>query len=192
MLKFDVQMQLEGAREAREKWGQARVAFHQNYNKVVLRLIHEAVANYMSDRDVAEALGISVSRVRQLMTGLGMDGTMRKSKRLLAEHAAKALAENADLLGVHPSEVDLMSPLAYLPMGEEMRQQITDKTTAGVTELPDEDAEFYAEHYADWNVHRLNLVVTVPTKGNEADALELIKEILDAESFDIRVSGNPR
>jgi hypothetical protein len=59
-------------------------------------------------------------------------------KTLLAKTAAEALATNSALLGIAPHEMDLTSPLAYLPMGTEMRQAITDKTVSAVTELPDE------------------------------------------------------
>jgi hypothetical protein len=137
MLKFDVQVQLEGVAEARAEWKKAFNTFNQNMNKVMARLLHEAAVNRMSVEEVAKHSGIRVSEIRKKMRNAGLDP--RNGKMLLAKQAAEALATNAALLGVHPSEVDLMSPLAYLPAGEELQRKITDASTSGVTELPDSE-----------------------------------------------------
>jgi hypothetical protein len=90
----------------------------------------------MSVEEVAKHSGIRVSEIRKKMRNAGLDP--RNGKMLLVKQAAEALATNAALLGVHPSEVDLMSPLAYLPAGEELQRKITDASTSGVTELDDD------------------------------------------------------
>ena len=46
---------------------------------------------------------------------------------------------------------------------------------------------FYAEHYSDWTVHALSLVVYVPSTQSRGEALALVQEILDEAAFDIRV-----
>lgn len=52
----------------------------------------------------------------------------------------------------------------------------------------EEDAAFYEEHYSDWTVHELPLMVSVPTEDADRDqALALVREILDEAAFDIRV-----
>lgn len=60
---------------------------------------------------------------------------------------------------------------------------------------PDADAgkaehvAFYEEHYSDWTVHALPLMVYVPTKdSNRDEAAKLVREILHEAAFDIRVS----
>lgn len=58
-----------------------------------------------------------------------------------------------------------------------------------MTEMPVEDREFYRKHYSDWTVHALPLVIYIPTTHNDrAEALALVREILDEAAFDIRVS----
>lgn len=141
MQKYDVQMALERLREARDVWRAAKRVFETNTDKVLNRLILEGAANYMSVEEVARYSGFTPLTIRRLMTRLGMNAEMRKSKRLLAKTAAEALASNADLLGIAPHEMDLMSPLAYLPMGSELRQQITDQTVSKVTEFPETEDE---------------------------------------------------
>lgn len=135
MQKFDVQIALEGVREARSKWNTAVRQFNADADKVMTRLLHEAAANYMSSEQVAKHSGLSPKRVRSLMRLAGLNPS--RGKNLLAKHAAEALATNSELLGIAPHEMDLTSPLAYLPMGSELRQALTDKTVSKVTELDD-------------------------------------------------------
>jgi hypothetical protein len=134
MQKFDVQIALEGVAEARTKWLAAKAKFDSDVEYILLRLIREAAHNYMSAEEFAKYSGLSVKRVRVLMRAAGLDPKM--GKRLLSKKAAEALAENSALLGIEPHQMDLMSPLAYLPMGEEMRRALQDKTVSQVTELP--------------------------------------------------------
>lgn len=136
MKQYDVQIALEGLREAREKWGRARTEFFSGYDYVLSRLIYEAARNYMGVAQIATALGVGQKTVRTKMRSLGLDP--RAGKRTLNAGAAEALAENSALLGIEPHEMDLTSPLAYLPMGEQLRKELRDKTTSQVTELPDD------------------------------------------------------
>jgi hypothetical protein len=118
--KFDVQIALEGIAEAKTKWTRAFADFNAGVETAMTRLIHEAAANFMSAEEVAKHSGLTVKRVRILMRAAGLDP--KHGKRLLSKNAATALAENAALLGIQPHEMDLTSPLAYLPMGSEMRE----------------------------------------------------------------------
>lgn len=136
MRKFDVQIALEGVSDARGKWFFAHHKFLSDVDYVMTRLIHEAAANMMSVDDVAVASSLTSTKVRELMRKSGLDP--RSGKRLLAKAAAEALAENAELMGIEPHEMDLTSPLAYLPMGSELKQQLIDARVHRVTELPDE------------------------------------------------------
>ena len=56
------------------------------------------------------------------------------------------------------------------------------------SEAADGDAAFYGQHYSDWTVHELPLMVYVPLNDADSDAaLALVREILDEAAFDIRV-----
>lgn len=134
MRKFDVQIALEGVREAREKWFFAQQRFNTDVDFVMTRLLHEAARNFMSVDEVARMSALTPKRVRELMRRAGLDP--KSGKRLLAKQAAEALAKNSELLGIEPHEMDLTSPLAYLPMGSELRQQLIDARVHRVTELP--------------------------------------------------------
>lgn len=134
MRKFDVQIALEKVAEMRAKWATSKREFDASVNQIMRRLLHEAAHNYMSAEEVASASGLKVAQVRSMMRLNGLDP--RNGKTLLAKHAAKALEENADLLGISVHDMDLMSPLAYLPMGEQLKQQLLDARVAQVHELP--------------------------------------------------------
>ena len=77
------------------------------------RLLHEAALAYLSVADISKASGMSRGQVRDRMKAAGLN--QRDGKRMMADHAAKALRENAELLGVDIDKFDLTSPLAYLP-----------------------------------------------------------------------------
>lgn len=134
MRKFDVQIALEGIAEARERWDSANKKFKADVEYLMTRLLNEAAVNHMSAEEIAKASGLTVKRVRALMRKMTLDP--KKGKRLLAKQAAETLAENAALLGIEPHEMDLMSPLAYLPMGEEMRRKYQNQTVSQVTDEP--------------------------------------------------------
>jgi hypothetical protein len=133
--KFDVQIALEGIAEAKSTWAQAKAKFDADVEYMMGRLLHEAARNYMSDREVAKHSGSTVKRVRDLMRSCGLNP--RDGKTLLSQKAATALSENAALLGVEPHEMDLMSPLAYLPMGSVMKRELQERSVSQVTEFPE-------------------------------------------------------
>lgn len=139
MKKFDVQIALEGINEATTAWAKARIKFNSDITYLMSRLLNEAAVNFMSAEEVARYSGMTVKRVRILMRANGLDP--KKGKRLLAKQAAEALSENAALLGIEPHEMDLMSPLAYLPMGSDLRKFLETKTVSQVTELPEQGPE---------------------------------------------------
>lgn len=119
--------------EARKAWAQAHIALNSDVYSLMRRMLHEAAVNRMSIEEVASLTGFTVSRVRQLMRDMGMNP--KSSRSLLAKNSATVLAENATILGIEPSDFDLMSPLAYLPMGKDMRKTIEDKSVSSVTEV---------------------------------------------------------
>lgn len=123
MDKFVVLLHLEALREDNAKWAEANVRHNADVAYVMKRLLLEAVNNRMSVDEVAKAAGITAKRVRMMMRDAGLDP--KSSKVLLSKQAAEALAENAALLAIEPQDMDLMSPLAYLPMGREMRERLT-------------------------------------------------------------------
>ena len=137
MNKFDVEMGLGRLADQRLAWSRAHREFNEALTLTLHRLIHEATRNMMSINEVARAANLPTKRVRTIMREMGLNPNSPRS--LLAEQSAKALAENAALLGVEPNQIDLTSPLAYLPMGSQMKQQLVDASVARVTELPEGD-----------------------------------------------------
>ena len=119
MDRFGVQLGLEKVAQDREAWAQARKVFDANVETVMSRLIYEAVANMMSVEQIASASGLTPRQVRALMRSSGLN--LRQGRKALAHSAAVALEENSALLGIDPLQMDLTSPLAYLPMGKELR-----------------------------------------------------------------------
>lgn len=154
MKMYGVQIALEAIHEARDKWDTAHRKFNSDVSYLMARLINEAAVNHMSVEQVAKASGLTAKRVRTMMRAHGLDP--KKGKQLLANHAAQTLADNAALMGVEPHEMDLMSPLAYLPMGSELRKQFLETEAArGVKELP-EDTVLVRIDRETWEEHKAN------------------------------------
>lgn len=145
MDKNNVSTGFERLRDARQDWTRKRRDFTKGYDLVLRRLLHEGARAFMSPDEMARLLGVSVRSVRKSMREVGLDP--KSGQRRLNEAASKALIGNAELLGVKPEEFDLTSPLAYLPMGEQMRKEIL--AVSKVTELDDEPVI----HALDFIVH---------------------------------------
>lgn len=137
MNKFDVVISFERLAEQKAKWSSAHREFITATDRIMALLLHQAAAVFMSVDEVAKAAGMTKTQVRAAMRKHGLNP--RDGKRMLSKHAASALETNADLLGIKPHEMDLTSPLAYLPMGEEMRRQMADSRVSRVTEFPETD-----------------------------------------------------
>ena len=135
MNKTDVRHALNGIQVAERAWTEARTEYLAGLSDVMRRLLHEAAHNFMSAEDIAKDTGWSVKRVRQHMRMIGLDP--RDGVRLLSRKAAEALANNAELMAIDPSDMDLTSPLAYLPMGDKMKRELQDKTVSQVMEIPE-------------------------------------------------------
>ena len=143
MEKSDSIALMRDAAAAKAQWGAAITKFNQEIERVQKRLIHEAVRNYMSAAQVATELGITTKRVHDLMRKSGLNPS--EGKRLLAHKAAQALEKNAELMGIKPWQMDLTSPLAYLPMGKAMEEELLEARIHRVTEIEDDypvDDEF--------------------------------------------------
>ena len=120
MNKTAVVISLAAIREARAKWVAAHAGFNTDVDKIMKRLLNEAAVNMMNADEVARLSGLTVKRVRIMMRANNLNP--RNGKRLLARTASETLAANAELMGIEPREMDLMSPLAYLPMGSHLRE----------------------------------------------------------------------
>jgi hypothetical protein len=146
--RADIIEALVSVRVAKAQWAAAQTKFNSDVEAVMTRLLHEAVAARMSDSQVAYASGFTVKRIRMIMRAIGLNP--RDGKNLLSAKAGEALANNAALLGIEPRDMDLMSPLAYLPMGSEMKRALQDKAVSQVRSVDEaeEDAEDIA-HYAE-------------------------------------------
>lgn len=134
MNKTELQEILEYIRESRGAVLEAHRDINEQARRVMKRLLFEAAHNRMSVVEVAQHSGYSKARLRQMMRQFGLDPKWNKS--LLGEHAAQALAENADLLEIDPKDLDLTSPLAYLPAGEQLRNAVDRTRSREVTGVP--------------------------------------------------------
>lgn len=124
---------LDKVRRAKEAHADRITEYNSGLNAVMRRLLHEAMAARMSPEDVAVLSGFTAKQVRARMRNIGLSPS--NGKTVLSQMAAEALANNAALMGIEPAEMDLMSPLAYLPMGEQMRRQLQDQTVSQVHEV---------------------------------------------------------
>lgn len=134
MDKFGIQLALAAIKDAREAWAAAQITFQANVDIAMTRLLHEAAVNRMSVDQIVQASGFSAEQVRRMMRQRGLDPKM--GRVMLSKQAAAALEENSALLGIDPLHLDLMSPLAYLPMGQDLRKFL--ETNQGVTEVEPE------------------------------------------------------
>ncbi len=127
---------LIAVKEARAKWDTARAKFESDVQYMMTRLINESVAQYMSAEDIAAYSGFTAKRVRLFMRIQRLDP--KGGKRALSKIAADTLRTNALIMGIEPRDMDLMSPLAYLPMGKQMREEFleTEAARSGVHEVP--------------------------------------------------------
>lgn len=184
MKMLDVQIALEDLRLAREKWGKARTEFFSGYEWTLTRLIHQAMLNYMGVAQIATALGVSQSSVRKKMREIGLDP--KSGKRALNASASQALLENSAIMGIEPGEMDLTSPLAYLPMGEQMRKTYQALTLSKVTDLVEDNESILSAGGVKCNVCRLNTTwvndhcvnLHCPTNAEDTDTLLALGRIL--------------
>lgn len=161
MHKFEVTLALEAIKDSRDRWREGRKEFDAGVERVMARLLHEAMRHFMSVGQVSRLSGLTPARVRMLMRKHGLD--QFSGKRLLSEKAAKALEGNAELLGIQPHEIDLTSPLAYLPAGKDVERLVRDQTVSQVTELP-EDPMIHGINFFDHEIgcQIINLGYTSP------------------------------
>lgn len=107
---------------AKREWAKAQTQFNSGVNAVMARLLHEAAVARMSPEMVANTSGFTVKRIRSMMREVGLNP--RDGKGMLSARAAAALESNAALMGVEPKDMDLLSPLAYLPMGGQLKRAL--------------------------------------------------------------------
>lgn len=143
MYRYEIEQQLTEVTQARRAWAKAQAKFQSDADAVMSRLLHEALARRMSIEQIARYADVPTKRVRRWMREAGLNPDHNRS--VVTKQAAENLANNAALLGVEPTEIDLMSPLAYLPAGQELRQAITDTTTHSVHDIDGLDDEQISE-----------------------------------------------
>src|SRR5690349_19562759 len=96
------------------------------------RLILEAALNRMSAEEVGRYSGFTLRAVRIKFRQNELTG---RGKTLLSRQAAHVLEQNAAILGVDPKDIDLMSALAYLPAGPELRKGANANATGSVEDI---------------------------------------------------------
>lgn len=152
MNRTETEDQLRRVAAARKTWGLAHTEFFVNVDTIMRRLIHEGIANRMSAEQVASLSGVSVKHIRQLMRTYDLDP--KGGKQMLSRKAAETLANNAELLGIDPVDMDLMSPLAYLPAGSELRKAMAAQGVSQVTEVSGNDDAVYEVAYLLWQFNQ--------------------------------------
>lgn len=148
MQKIDVQIALEKLCDETAQWNAGRRQFNEALDKVLARLVHEGARAFMSDREMAKSLGWTTTRMRTFMRHHGLNP--RDGKRALSAQAAEALTTNAALLGIDPSQMDLTSPLAYLPMGKQLADEFRN---GNVSKVHEEDVFPETEAYETHRAH---------------------------------------
>ena len=139
MNRFQVLDALREIRDANKQWAVARREYTRVMEKSVNRLILEAATNRIALTTVASASGLTTKRIRAIMRDHGVNP--RQAQGLITTQAAEALVSNAEAMGLPVGEMDLTSPLAYLPMGETLAKELA--------ALPrPEHNEFHAETLA--------------------------------------------
>ena len=174
---LEIEQGFASLRRARTKWNDAKRKFDTDADYIVKRLLLEAAVARMTDSQVAKAAGITRSKVRALMRKHGMDP--RTSRTLLAKEAGEALAANAELMGIDVKDFDLTSPLAYLPMGREMRKTLAAKTHSQVTEVEEFDCHVHTLPVEiGEEVQRIIAEVTVCCDGSCESCVETAQRII--------------
>lgn len=116
----DLIEQMLTLRSARQAWQREKEKFESQQAAVLTSLILRAIEQRMSVEQVSVYTGATKREVRSIMRSNGLDP--KAGKGFIAAAAAEALHNNAYLLGIDPSEMDLMSPLAYLPAGSLLKK----------------------------------------------------------------------
>lgn len=132
MDRESVRRTLSRVRASRDEWSTAKAKHDSDVAYVMQRTVNEAIRNRMSVEEIATHAGMSVKAVRAYMRDIGLT---TRSVGLLSKQAAENLESNAALMGIDPREMDLASPLAYLPAGRYLRDTVNDQTAPSVAEL---------------------------------------------------------
>lgn len=111
--------------KAKAEWAKSITAFNADVEVLMRRLLVEAAANRMAFENIVATTGMSSKRVRVLMKTANLDP--RKTPTFLAKQASRILQRNAEILKIDPSQMDLMSPLAYLPAGKELENAVQEE-----------------------------------------------------------------
>lgn len=136
MNRGQVRLALTRIRQARRQWSTAKAKFESDVDAAMTRLILEAAANHMSAEDVASYSGYTVRAIRIKMRQSEVTG---RGKTLIAKQAAHVLEQNAAILGIEVQDMDLLSPLAYLPGGEGLRKAATTRVSTAEDVFPETD-----------------------------------------------------
>lgn len=137
MEKFEIDINLEHIAASRKKWNDASRQFGEAVDKALTRLIHEAAAQRLSIQYVAGKAGFTAGQIKSRMKAMGLNPTTGKT--LLSKQAAAVLESNAEIMGIQPHEIDLMSPLAYLPAGSLLKETVPSVHDVSDLEFPETD-----------------------------------------------------
>lgn len=124
MQKFEIVINLEHIAQAKARAVETNREFLSRVDRAMTRLIHEAAAQRMSVNEVGKLSGFTTAQIKSRMKAMGLNPTTGKT--LLSKQAAGVLESNAEIMGIEPHEIDLMSPLMYLPAGPGLKHPTAD------------------------------------------------------------------
>ncbi len=119
MTHHEVTAALEHLRAAESEWLTARAKYNSDSEALLSALLLRGLEVRLSPEDIGRASGIGATAMRRRVRALGLN--TRRGAAALSREASETLRENAALLGIAPEDVDLLSPLAYLPAGPALR-----------------------------------------------------------------------
>lgn len=107
--------------------GTAQLEFHRvakryeaERDRALLPLVLEGARLRLSAKRMAAYAGVTQGRIKSILRRTGIDG---RNISMVAEQTEKVLEHNAALLDVDITQIDLMSPLAYIPAGPGLRRE---------------------------------------------------------------------
>jgi len=108
--------------QARAAWHEGITNFRASVEGITDRFLVEAARDRIAVHEVARLLGVRPAWVRSRMRDIGFE--TGRSEAALSRQAHAIIERNAEILGIDIKDIDLTSPLAYLPAGKDLLKQI--------------------------------------------------------------------
>jgi hypothetical protein len=107
--------------QAKGEWDRRYQEFADTHRELERTTIQTGMLNYIPHKEIASALGITPGQLSALMSRYKLRGPKKHTIDRSPDRVRRA---NAAKLGVDVSLVPLLSPLAYLPVGERLIEEV--------------------------------------------------------------------